>query len=91
MIWVVCYDVVDDKRRRKVMETLEGYGRRAQYSVFECDLDLTKVLRLSNQLNYLINQEEDDVRFYPLNEGDVKRIMILGKGQLNRNDPAYLI
>lgn len=32
--WTVVrsYDIADDKRRAKVMKTLEGYGQRAQYS-----------------------------------------------------------
>ena len=34
--FVVSYDIPDNKRRTKVMKLLEGYGRRAQFSVFEC-------------------------------------------------------
>lgn len=38
------------------------------------NVTLTSVLRLSNRLNYLINPEKDDIRFYPLNETDVKKL-----------------
>jgi CRISPR-associated protein Cas2 len=32
---VVCYDVVDDRRRNRIFKLLKDYGRRVQYSVFE--------------------------------------------------------
>ena len=32
--WLVCYDVHDPKRMRKVAKLCEGYGERLQYSVF---------------------------------------------------------
>ncbi|MGP1372035.1 MAG: CRISPR-associated endonuclease Cas2, partial [Almyronema sp.] len=36
MLVLVVYDIPDDKRRTKLATFLEGYGRRVQYSVFEC-------------------------------------------------------
>jgi CRISPR-associated endonuclease Cas2 len=38
MFYLVCYDVVLDRRRNKVAHILEGYGLRVQKSVFECVL-----------------------------------------------------
>ncbi|MFM7325302.1 MAG: CRISPR-associated endonuclease Cas2, partial [Nodosilinea sp.] len=38
MLWVVCYDVRDDKRRRKLVKLMEQRCQRVQYSVFECPL-----------------------------------------------------
>lgn len=34
--YVICYDLSDDREREKVSAALEGYGFRAQKSVFEC-------------------------------------------------------
>mgnify|MGYP000653098870 CR=1 FL=1 len=36
--YVVCYDVREPKRLRKMHHTLLGYGDPLQYSVFVCDL-----------------------------------------------------
>lgn len=36
--YVVVYDIEDDRVRGRVATVLEGYGRRVQESVFECDL-----------------------------------------------------
>jgi CRISPR-associated protein Cas2 len=35
MLVVVVYDIADDKRRLKLANFLEGYGRRVQESAFE--------------------------------------------------------
>ena len=37
MFYLICYDVVNDRRNR-VSRLLEGYGLRVQKSVFECVL-----------------------------------------------------
>lgn len=78
MFWIICYDITDDKRRRKVVKVMESYGIRAQYSVFECDITDRQQMTLQGQLDKIIEPEEDDVRFYPLNEADIKRVRTLG-------------
>lgn len=47
---LVCYDVRDDKRLRRVAKLLEGYGGRMQYSVFRCRLTQREVERLRWEL-----------------------------------------
>ncbi|NET61636.1 MAG: CRISPR-associated endonuclease Cas2 [Symploca sp. SIO2E6] len=42
LLYVVAYDIPDDKRCKKVSDLLEGYGKRVQYSVFECVLSQAK-------------------------------------------------
>jgi CRISPR-associated protein Cas2 len=82
MFVVVSYDISDDKRRLKVMKTLEGFGKRAQYSVFECRLKRQDLKRLHKRLQALIRKEEDDVRFYLLCEQCVERIVPMGKAEV---------
>jgi CRISPR-associated protein Cas2 len=88
---VVSYDIVDDKRRTKVMQTLEGYGRRVQYSVFECELRPADLQRLKERLGALIQKEEDDIRFYPLCEGCLARVTMLGKAKVYRQEPYQVV
>ena len=64
---MVAYDVPEDRRRQRIADLLEGYGRRVQYSVFECVLARAQY----NELRTLsssrrIRREEDSVRIYPL-------------------------
>lgn len=81
---VVSYDVVSDSRRRKVMKTMEGFGQRVQYSVFECLLTPAQVLEMQRKLKKLVS-EEDSVRFYSISADDVKRIGVLGSGDVTRD------
>lgn len=82
MFVVVSYDISDDKRRLKVMKTLEGFGERVQYSVFECRLKRRDLARLKKRLKGLVQEKEDDVRFYLLCEQCVERIIPLGKAKV---------
>lgn len=59
--YVVAYDISDDKRRNKVFRALHGFGDRAQYSVFFCDLNDQELVRLRWRMRQLINQAEDQV------------------------------
>jgi CRISPR-associated protein Cas2 len=87
MMWIVSYDIPNDKRRRRVAKVLEGYGRRAQYSVFECDIDKDKCEKLEKLLKREIDPTEDDIRFYPMNRADLERVVILGNGTLYQSRP----
>jgi CRISPR-associated protein Cas2 len=82
MFVVVSYDISNDKRRLKVKKTLEGFGERVQYSVFECHLKRQDLSRLRKRLKGLILEKEDDVRFYLLCEQCVPRIIPLGKAEV---------
>lgn len=65
-MYVIAYDVPDDKRRGKIARLLEGYGVRVQKSVFEADLDDRGYRDLRRRLTRWIVEQEDSVRFYPL-------------------------
>ena len=75
---VVSYDIPSNRRRYKVMKTLEGFGTRVQYSVFECRLKPREIDDLRKRLKKLIVDDKDSVRFYFIGAEDVKRIERLG-------------
>lgn len=52
-LFVVCYDISDDRERRRVDRLLLGYGHRRQHSVFECRLPVAARRRLNQQLEAL--------------------------------------
>lgn len=65
-LYVISYDIVDDKRRTGVANCLLGWGRRIQYSVFECSLNQTGVARVRAAVTGLIHHDEDQVLFFDL-------------------------
>ena len=74
LLYIVVYDITCDKRRNKISKLLKGYGRRVQYSVFECVLSIAKYRELQQKLESKLNLAEDNVRFYPLSQHTVNGI-----------------
>ena len=68
MLYLVCYDVSDDKRRTNIAKILLAYGDRVQYSVFEVMIQSKSQFNaLCEQLQKIVDEEQDaDVRLYPL-------------------------
>jgi len=64
--WIVCYDVADPKRLRRVYRALLGYGEWIQFSVFRCDLSARERVRLQGELEQEIRPQEDQVLFIDL-------------------------
>jgi CRISPR-associated protein Cas2 len=91
MFTVISYDVVDDKRRTKVLKFLKGYGTHVQYSVFECDLTAQQFLQVQSELRGLIDQHTDSVRCYRLDPVAVRRIQVLGIGRVTVDPLYYLV
>ena len=75
MFYLVCYDIVLDRRRNKVAHILQGYGMRVQKSVFECVLTPDQREMLNQKLVTFIDADEDQVRFYPMSPRYRKRFI----------------
>ncbi|MEE9356408.1 MAG: CRISPR-associated endonuclease Cas2 [Methylococcaceae bacterium] len=89
-LYIVCFDVADKRRLRAVSKTLEDFGTRVQYSVFECYLDKKEHSSLQQKIAALINIEADHVRYYPICPKDQKGILLDGKGSISPNNDFYL-
>lgn len=65
MLYVVCYDIVDNRRRRKVSNVLLDFGSRVQKSAFECDLKTAAKRReLLRRVKPLLDTQTDSLRVY---------------------------
>lgn len=91
MFMIVSYDIPQDNRRTKIAKTLEGFGRRVQYSVFECRLKPPQLERLRLELEQLMDEEEDDIRFYFLCGNCVPKMKRLGKRHLPVQQHVYIL
>ncbi len=80
-LYIVAYDIKDDRRWRRTYRALKGYGEWLQLSVFQCRLTKTKVIRLEATLGELVNREEDHVLVMDLGPAEsVKpRVRSLGR------------
>ncbi|MCK6557393.1 CRISPR-associated endonuclease Cas2 [Candidatus Binatia bacterium] len=59
--YLVCYDIRNDKRLRRVHKLMKAYGEPWQYSVFYCSLRSIDRVRLELALREEMNQKEDQV------------------------------
>ena len=91
MLWVICYDIADNRRRNRIANALLGYGERVQESVFECHLDNALLRRLQAELLPLINTDTDRLRYYPLCGKDVALVVWRGKGSVPRETVDFII
>lgn len=91
MFVVVAYDVVEDRRRTKVMKLLKGYGRHVQKSVFECHLDPPKIEAMVRKLATLIDPAQDTVRVYVVPRRAVQKIIALGVGEITREEKVVVV
>ena len=66
MLYIVSYDIVDTKRRTKLAKKLCNFGKRVQYSVFECDLNKDQLKEMMKMALSIIDQEKDSLRIYML-------------------------
>ena len=60
-VYLVCYDITDQKRWRRIYKTMKGYGVWLQLSVFQCRLSRQNLLRMTDTLTELMNADEDHV------------------------------
>jgi len=64
--YLVCYDIRDPKRLRRVHKVLKGYGEAWQFSVFFCVLKDIDRVRLQTDLEEQMNQKEDQAMILDL-------------------------
>jgi CRISPR-associated protein Cas2 len=75
--YLVCYDIRNDKRLRKVFKAMRDFGDHLQYSIFECQLTPIDLARCRHVLGQLIKHDEDQVLFVDLGptEGRGERVI----------------
>lgn len=62
-VFLVTYDVSDDRRRNDVFRILRGFGDHLQFSVFRCETSESELIRLRAALSQAIDHVEDQVLF----------------------------
>lgn len=92
MLYLICYDIVQDRRRNRVAKILESYGMRVQKSVFEVFLTPEQFGKLHQRLSWAIAPETDQIRFYPLTKRSRDKASILGiKPDMAIADTTFII
>lgn len=64
--YLVAYDIADERRLSRVFNYMKEKGIHLQYSVFYCLLTWEELKELKTELSEIVDEDEDDVRIYPL-------------------------
>ncbi len=93
-VFIVSYDISDQKRLYAVHKVMKGYGNALHYSVFRCHLSPKGKVELVVALTNIIKHDEDRVMIINLGplEGEVdRRIEFLGLHPEVNNHSAIIV
>jgi len=60
-LFLVAYDVSDDRRLRMLFKKMHAYGDPVQYSIFQCALSPSERVVMTTAVREIINEKEDRV------------------------------
>lgn len=89
-VFVICYDVVRDRTRRRVSAALEKTMVRVQDSVFEARLNPALARRLFAEVAAL-GDAGDRFRLYGLNAASVEMCAVHGGAPMPEAEPFWLL
>lgn len=80
-LYIVAYDISDQKRWRRVFRLMNGYGEWLQLSIFQCRLSVQRHAELIALLDGIIHHKDDHLVLLDLGlaERVVPRVVSLGK------------
>ncbi|MBU6259180.1 MAG: CRISPR-associated endonuclease Cas2 [Burkholderiales bacterium] len=80
-LYLVTYDIADDRRWRAVFKMMHGYGEWLQLSVFQCRLTRARQVEMVARLESTIARDADHVMVVDLGpaENVQPRVVSLGK------------
>ncbi|MCD6319958.1 MAG: CRISPR-associated endonuclease Cas2 [Candidatus Desulfofervidaceae bacterium] len=90
-LFLISYDIADDKRRNKMSRFLEDYGYRVQKSVFECFLTPEMYEKVYQEIRLIMNEKEDRVRVYKVCRSCRKRAAISGFAEVPEEEEFVVV
>ena len=85
---LIAYDISDPRRLRRVAKVLERYGIRIEKSVFTCDLETAKIMKLQQEL-YKCSKREDTILLFHL-PSNIKCVPIRGMLETQTAQEIYI-
>ena len=91
--YLVCYDIRDAKRLRRVFKTMKGYGEHWQFSIFFCVLKDIDRVRMQTDLEAEMNLKEDQVLVVDLgpNEQEARKAATIIGQSLPHADAGMVV
>ena len=93
-MFLVCYDICDDRRLRQVYKTMRGFGDHLQLSVFRCELSPRERVEMIAALAPLINHDVDQILVVDIGPADGRAGEVfeaLGRAYVQRGRHAIVV
>jgi CRISPR-associated protein Cas2 len=80
-LFIVTYDIADQRRWRRVFKAMQGFGEWIQLSVFQCRLSRRRRAELETRLRELVKNGEDHVLVIDIGPADKIELAIESIGK----------
>jgi CRISPR-associated protein Cas2 len=80
-LYIVSYDIADQKRWRRIFKVMQGYGEWLQLSVFQCRLSRRRHAELIALLDGIIHHDHDHVVTMDLGDAESVRPRVTSLGK----------
>ena len=80
-VYIVAYDISNQRRWRRVFKTMNGFGEWLQLSVFQCRLSKRRRVELESQLHGLIKTGEDHILIIDIGPADKIHLAVSSIGK----------
>lgn len=90
-LWMVAYDIADDRRRRQLAQCLAKKLVRVQESIFEGWLTQPESSALMEEVKQLLDPRADRLRAYPLAVRKSSRYQVYGQQEKTEKLPDFWI
>lgn len=78
--WIICYDIGDARRLRRVYRLCCDHATTLQNSIFWAEFNPQELELFIALLEDIIDMEKDDVRIYPV--GPLSQLQLFGQSRL---------
>jgi len=85
-LYLIAYDITDDRRLNDIRYLLKGYSTGGQKSVYECFLTDGELRKVTMRLHGIIEEDEDRVHIFQMDARS--RTHVLGIA-VQPKDPAF--
>jgi CRISPR-associated protein Cas2 len=88
---VITYDISNDRRRTRLHKRLKDYGTPVQYSVFECLLDPSDIIKMKVAVRKIIKPRIDHVRYYEICAQCKTRVEVTGRREVTSEAEVIVV
>ena len=77
-LYIIAYDISNDKKRNRMAELLSKWGRRINLSVFECIFTKSQLAKIKEKIEKSIDNNTDSVKIYFICKSCYSKSSVLG-------------